>query len=104
MTNNLKPCPWCGHPLAIALCDEAPVYAAYCGNCGLEGPRESSVEKAIEAANNRPTAWRSCATEPPVSEPIRPILVRWTVDGGCIVLRMSCGTLHDCYEWCEVPE
>lgn len=103
MSDKLKPCPWCGHPLAISLVTDCGVFAAYCGHCGCEGPREGSVAAATVSANNRPTAWRNSASDLPPTN--RPVLVRYPGKGHEFIwyhYRLPEPGLV--YEWCEVAE
>ncbi|HAT2607103.1 TPA: restriction alleviation protein, Lar family [Kluyvera intermedia] len=49
-----KPCPFCGsRDIGIVAHSNARWFFAYCGNCGAEGPEESSKVKAALAWERR---------------------------------------------------
>jgi len=62
MSDELKPCPWCGitdsiKPLDLidefADEDESQIIVMYCSCCGAQGPHSFDKEEAIEAWNKR---------------------------------------------------
>lgn len=72
MSEELKPCVFCGHDEARVIvvdevtdagCEEAtvPLYAASCPYCGARGPMALSEDEAVEAWNRR--AERTCNVE-----------------------------------------
>ena len=57
---ELKPCPFCGEDVAIALDQLNGRFRGYCrvisGGCGAEGPSSATDAEAIEAWNRRAPA------------------------------------------------
>ncbi len=86
MTNELKPCPFCGpdtpgareYSPRMAIVDEGVnepdgLYAVYCPLCGTVGDDYSSMEAAIIEWNARPTEDALRAENERLREALRPI-------------------------------
>ncbi len=88
MSEELRPCAFCGHDEARVIvvdevtdagCEDAtvPLYAASCPYCGASGPMALSEGEAVEAWNRR--AERTCHM----------------VDNGCELCCSECDCRHD---------
>lgn len=111
MNDKIKPCPWCecSESSLVEVSRVSPVsvsmsYSRECDRCGAHGPRAANPVEADEAWNHRPTAWRSCETDPP---PIgKDVLVRYSRGTNIPFMwyHYKLAGKHVGYEWCEVPE
>ena len=53
MTNEIKPCPFCGDENIDTWDIRQEKYFCYCENCGCQGPTGKTEQEAIEAWNRR---------------------------------------------------